>query len=251
MKHMFYYLLFMPLLSLGFSGSVHPPSASGSLKIIIDPVFGKQPLILSTQPYVSGSGDTVFIDVFRFYMSGLKLKNSNNGIVAENDSYHLVDAVATGSLTITFTDIPEGTYSTLNFLLGVDSLANVSGAMSGDLDPAKAMYWAWNTGYIMAKLEGHSSTCPALHHAFEFHIGGYLPPYQTARKISLALPSLKIEGGQERIIHVKADAGEWFISPSAVRLKETNNVTVPGKEACRIADNYSDMFSIQEGAGWE
>jgi hypothetical protein len=250
MKQMFYYLLFMPLLCLGFAGSIHPSPEPGSLKIIIDPVFGKYPLILSNRPYVSGSGDTVFIDLFRFYISGLKLKNANSD-VAENNSYHLVDAVVPGSLTITFKDIPEGTYSALNFLLGVDSLANVSGAMSGDLDPAKAMYWAWNTGYIMAKLEGHSPACPALHHAFEFHIGGYLPPYQTARKISLAIPSLKIEGGKERIIQIKADAAEWFISPSVVRLHEINSVTIPGKQACRIADNYSDMFSIQEGAGWE
>jgi hypothetical protein len=34
----------------------------------------------------------------------------------------------------------------IKFLLGVDSLKNVSGIQTGALDPAKGMFWTWNTG---------------------------------------------------------------------------------------------------------
>ena len=40
-----------------------------------------------------------------------------------------------------------------NSCLGVDSLRNVTGVQTGALDPAMDMYWTWNTGYVMAKLE--------------------------------------------------------------------------------------------------
>ena len=52
--------------------------------------------------------------------------------------------------------LPEGDYTELQFLLGVDSLHNVSGAQTDDLDPAKDMFWTWNSGYVMAKMEGNS-----------------------------------------------------------------------------------------------
>jgi hypothetical protein len=34
-------------------------------------------------------------------------------------------------------------YDQIQFQLGIDSLTNVSGAMGGDLDPTKGMYWTW------------------------------------------------------------------------------------------------------------
>jgi len=41
----------------------------------------------------------------------------------------------------------------------VDSLANVSGAMSNDLDATKGMYWSWQSGFINLKIEGKSASC--------------------------------------------------------------------------------------------
>ena len=56
--------------------------------------------------------------------------------------------------------MPAGNYNSLSFLLGVDSMHNVSGAQTGALDPANDMFWTWNSGYVMAKMEGAS---PRLH----------------------------------------------------------------------------------------
>jgi hypothetical protein len=44
----------------------------------------------------------------------------------------------------------------IRFLLGVDSARNVSGIQTGALDPARGMFWTWNSGYVMAKIEGSS-----------------------------------------------------------------------------------------------
>lgn len=47
------------------------------------------------------------------------------------------------------------------------------------------MYWTWQSGYINAKLEGKSNLVNTPTHAFAFHLGGYLNPFQTLQTISI------------------------------------------------------------------
>ena len=80
---------------------------------------------------------------------------------------------------------PDLTYDQLAFDIGIDSITNVSGAMGGDLDPTKGMYWTWQSGYINFKLEGTSPDCPARKNEFQFHLGGYAYPNASVQKIAL------------------------------------------------------------------
>jgi hypothetical protein len=140
-------------------------------------------------------------------------------------------------------DVPEGVYDQLSFTLGVDSIANTSGANGGDLDPIKGMYWAWNSGYIMAKLEGRSKACKTLHHAYEYHIGGYMPPYNTARQVTLKLRQpITAKKGTTNTVQLSADVSKWF---SGIDLRSVNSIVIPGKEAMQMADRYTTMFSVQ------
>jgi hypothetical protein len=77
--------------------------------------------------------------------------------------------------------------SRLSFLLGTDSLTNVSGVFEGPLDPINGMYWAWNSGYINFKLEGTDQLISSSDKRFEYHIGGYLPHQKTTHAIELDL----------------------------------------------------------------
>jgi hypothetical protein len=214
----------------------------GSLRIVVESVFDQSPLQLEDKAYVNAHGDSLYIDEFKFYLSNLRFHNHDR-IWGEQESYHLVDASEKGTQTFVIKNIPVGAYYNLTLMIGVDSMANVSGANGGDLDPVKGMYWAWNTGYIMTKLQGRSKACKTLHHAFEFHIGGYLPPYNAARAVQLYTPGLKIEAGKESVLHLKANAAEWFKNPETVDLAKMNEVNMPCKDAMRVADNYADMLS--------
>ena len=100
----------------------------------------------------------------------------------------------------------------ISFCIGIDSLASVSGALSGDLDPSNGMYWAWQSGYINMKIEGTSSSCKTRKNSFNFHIGGYLKPYNAIKKIEI--PINKIQNqiiddlerlGTKIIEHLKID----------------------------------------------
>lgn len=216
--------------------------AKGVLVIKIQPVFRGKPLILGDKTYVSENGDSITIEEFKSYISALNLIGPKSSFPIKN-SAHLINAEDSATLMYTINNIPSGVYNLLTFNIGLDSVTNVSGALGGDLDPTLGMYWAWNTGYINAKLTGHSNVCQTLHHTFEFHIGGYMQPYVTVRKTSLQLPDIEIKGETQATLTLIVDVATWF---NDIHLSSINNVVAPSKEAMQIADNYMKMFQISQ-----
>ncbi|MCD6067096.1 MAG: hypothetical protein K0S33_1922 [Bacteroidetes bacterium] len=209
------------------------------ISIHVKPVFGKQDLLLDKKTYITANHDTISVSKLRFYISGIKILFRDNSVYTENNSYHLIDAEEEQSLRIKLTQVPQKEIAGLHFNIGVDSLASVSGALDGDLDPVKGMYWAWNSGYINAKLEGKDLTKGIEENEFEFHIGGYLPPYQSIRQVHLTTTKEEITPAE---IIVIADVEAWF---SYISLKKTNRIVIPGAEAVKMADDYTKMFRLE------
>lgn len=218
---------------------------SGQLVISIYPTFNEKPLVLTEQNYISENGDTLSIDLFKFYFSGLHLTDSDNKTFNEKESYHLINAEDSLTCSFSISNIPSGTYNSLEYAIGVDSLKNVSGALSGDLDPIKGMFWTWNTGYISAKLEGKSRKCKTHNNAFDLHVGGYLNPYNTYRKNKLDLNTLRIVSGKTTYLYLTADVAEWFKNPESIEPSTINHVVMPDRNAIKIADNYKDMIKLK------
>lgn len=215
-----------------------PANDTCNVQIIIRPVYKGAPLKTGNQYYVNALGDTFYIDEFRFYISNVRFSGSHEYPATNSHLFDLADT-ATYSYSVA---VPHGVYQYMHVVIGVDSIANTSGANEGDLDPMKGMYWAWNSGYIMAKLEGHSKACLTLHHAFEFHIGGYMTPYNTQRTVSLNLREpLDARRPQQALIILYADVAKWL---NDIDLSKTNSVLIPGKEAMMMADKYIHMVSV-------
>ncbi len=220
--------------------SAHPPDRLGTLEIVIEPRFSGRALVLGNQLYRSSTGDSLYMDACRFYLCSVQLKGKN-GVFAEKESYHLVDAEEPASQIIVLKNVPAGRYQSLCFQVGTDSLTNIAGAMGGDLDPTRGMYWAWNTGYINVKMEGRSNSCPTRQHAFEFHIGGYMPPHQTVRNIELPLKNAVVRNNRTTIVRINADLSQFF---SRVSLTQTHSVMIPSRTAVQLADYFKAVFSV-------
>ena len=208
-----------------------------AFEITVLPVFDGRPLVPDSSRYVSEKGDTLVIEAFRFYVGNFCFYKKGRRHRLDH-SYYLIDASKPQSQNISLAGL-SASFDSLAVTIGVDSTASVSGALSGVLDPAAGMYWAWNTGYINAKLEGRSRQCPALHNAFEFHIGGYRAPYKACRVVMLKPGNT---AGKSSII-IEADAARMLKN---IKLSEKNSVVIPGKDACMIADNYAGMLSIKQ-----
>src|SRR5262249_39442029 len=92
--------------------------------------------------YSNTSKDGFTVTKFNYYISNIKLYRDNGTVYVEPESYHIIKHV--DSLTsFSINRLPEGTYNRVEFLIGVDSLRNVSGAQKGALDPKHEMFWTW------------------------------------------------------------------------------------------------------------
>lgn len=232
-------LLFVLLLAALPVQQAQVQPAREQVKVVavsLEPVFNKQPLVLNEQEYETQKGEKVKFSTFRLYLSGLCLLQQGKVVWAEKDSYHLVDAEQPLTQQLQLRVPAELKFDALRLHLGIDSLTNVSGALGGDLDPTKGMYWAWNSGYINLKLEGSSPVCSTRHHAFQYHIGGYLPPYQTLQTVTLPLPA-----NSARIALQMELAGLL----QAVDLAAQPNLMIPGKEAKALAALLPALLTVR------
>ncbi|UTW61150.1 hypothetical protein KFE98_14155 [bacterium SCSIO 12741] len=169
---------------------------------------------------------------FRCYVSGLEFLKNGKVVWKEETRYFLLDAWKPNTLSRKVSLPPQVFYDQVRFQIGVDSLTNVSGAYGGDLDPTLGMYWTWNSGYINFKLEGKSELCTTRKNRFQYHIGGYLPPYSTAQSVTI-----KSAPGENLEIGIYLDE---FLSQ--LNLTEEPELMIPGQRASELATISSQIF---------
>jgi len=210
-----------------------------------------QPLVFNTATYTNDLGENYNIRTFRYYISNISLSNSANGNSATAEGeYFLIDAGKEESTHIT-TQFPAGTYNKLRFLVGVDSTRNVSGAQTGALDVANGMFWSWNSGYVMAKLEGSSPVAPPPTNEFTYHIGGFRVVESTLRWIEFTLPpgsEITVGPSSSAELVVNADVNHWFTGVHDLPISAVGFVHSPGDLAMKYADNYAQMFTLIHSA---
>lgn len=204
---------------------------SDSLTLSINLKWKNQPLEINTK-YISKNNDTLQISQLKFYLSDIQILFEDEFLFKEI-KHHLINMEELHSMNIPITK-KHKKIKTISFSVGVDSLASVSGALSGDLDPSNGMYWAWQSGYINMKIEGISSSCKTRKNAFHFHIGGYSEPNYALRKVTLYPTSENLE--------LEMDLAKLFDN---LLLSETNSIMIPGKEAMEIADLSAQIFSCK------
>lgn len=217
--------------------------ATAALEITITHKVDGAPLQLNTT-YINQLNEDFNINKFKYYISNVQLL-TDNGAVAVPETYFLVDEETASSKSLK-TLIPTGTYTGISFLMGVDSLRNVSGAQTGALDPTLGMFWTWNTGYIMAKMEGFSSFSTLPNNKIEYHIGGFKQPYNILRPVTINFTNGEATLAENNILKVDLDADvqKWFSSVHSISIATNAGTMTPGNGAMQVADNYSTMFTL-------
>ena len=175
------------------------------------------------------------------------MQTINKKINAEQNSYHLINEEDAGSKSFGLSVIPDK-YETIYFLIGVDSLKNVSGAQTDALDPLHGMFWTWNTGYIMFKLEGTSPQSTMVNNKMEYHIGGFTGVNNVLRTVKLNFTESPIILTKQKIaeIIIQVDIDKIFNATNKLTIAQTPVCTIPGAMAASIADSYATAFKISK-----
>lgn len=181
--------------------------------------------------YELPGGDSIAFDGVRFYISDIALYLGDKRVYTEKDSYHLVDV--SDEVTTHFRVSAAQHFDKIVFHLGIDSATSTSGALGGDLDPGKGMFWTWQSGYINCKIEGRSNRCPTRHHDFSLHLGGYSGADLAIQEIALPVSPGDI------VINLPLDK---FLE--AIDLRQQHTVMSPGPGAVALSKTLAALFEV-------
>lgn len=224
-----------------------PTVDTGTVYMEYFTTVGGSTLYLGNENYINAHGDTFTVSKFNYYISNVVLNGADGTpSYTEPESYHLIEHTANpADMAFKLPKVPGGKYSSVTFTIGVDSLRNVSGAQTGALDPALGNFWSWNTGYIMLKFEGNSSSAPTTGGQLVFHAGGFSGANNVLRTITLPMPeAVTVDKVSTPHIHFTADVLKLFKSPNVIDFATLNTIHMPGANAKKLADNYANMFTI-------
>lgn len=228
----------------GHNHSHSEPAPTNNINFNVTNVVGNNLLALNTQTYVNENLDTFSVNMFKYYISNIRLFREDSYVFNEPESYRLLNQNDTTSCKFTIKNVPLGNYVGMEFTIGVDSLRNCDGAQTGALDPINDMFWDWSQGYIFAKMEGFVYN-KVVFSSFFHHVGGFTGQFNAIVKSTPSFNSNKIQVTNTNVskVYLKADVLEWFKNPSTIDLSAYLGVG-GGKKSSELAANYSDMFSV-------
>lgn len=221
-----------------------PTPVPAEVKIKFNYVFGPNviPWNVGDSSFHPKTKDTLLFDLLKFYVSNLKLQKEDGTWWSEPESYHLLCGSCPDESTITLTGMPDGKYIGVEFLMGVDSARNVSGAQTGALSVTNGMFWSWNTGYIMLKIEGHSPN--AASGAFKFHLGGFqgTDNVLTTKTTDLSATPIEVAADKSYTLNFMSNLARFWHSSPSVAVRES--IHDPGPEATVMAKDFYDNIAF-------
>jgi hypothetical protein len=222
------------------------PASTGTLKINFENTVDTANLVFDTD-YKNAKGETYRINKFMYYISNIVLTKTDNSTYVEPNSYYLVDASKPLSALISMANVPQASYKSISFMLGVDSMRNVNGAGTGALDQSNGMYWTWATGYIMLKLEGSSPASGAANKALTLHMGGFGGVNKAQRNFSFAFGSTtaNVTSKISPLVHLTVDANKMFVGNDTLSFTTNYFQMSANANVKKYADNYDKMIEFE------
>ena len=225
----------------------------GILTLEFDNIVGGSNLQLNTGTYTNAAGEAFHVTKMKYYVSNFSLRASNGSVytLPQDSSYFLLEEGITDKVQL---NVPEGEYSSLSFMVGVDSLRNTMdlNRRTGVLDPGAAaneMYWGWNSGYIFLKLEGTSPAVTTADHIFMYHSGGFggysTPTPNNLKTVTLDLTARgtpKVLKNKPANVHLMVDALKILNGSTNLSFATIPMIHSP-LAGMALANNYVNMFS--------
>lgn len=218
--------------------------------------FGEQGFELDT-PYELASGRTVSFSEVRYWLTNVKLTGA--APFAVPDAYYLYEVVGAQALangtqkattlpanrreSTAIGGIPNGTYTGIEFSVGVDAEHNDNLALpGGELNVLKNMTsfsWMWFTSYIFTKVTGSVVVGAAEPALFGWETGTNAN-YRTVTK-AFTRP-IQVAAGARAKVSLKVDVAKLLGSLDPAALATVNASTPAERDA--LADDWAGAFTL-------
>lgn len=221
---------------------------TGNVSVVFDHTFsGNAFQVDTTTVYTLENGQELVFSRLQYYISNVALQREDGTWWEEEESYHIINA-RNDQPTIELKKLPEGHYTGMRYLIGVDSLRNFSGAQDGALSPSNEMFWSWNTGYIFFMVEGTCLQRPEENPFFLYHVGGFKDPFiGSHEKVHTFNENLTLRDGATSQVILEVSVDKIFQGPALTidvldffRSHATNETSV------MMSQNFASSFEARE-----
>ncbi|HWA34261.1 MAG TPA: MbnP family protein [Cyclobacteriaceae bacterium] len=254
-----YILICIVFLSISSCTKDDKVSETAPITLHFDNVVSSANLQMNTNntPYMNSKGEAYKVTWLTYYVSAIKLKREDGTIFTDpvksdgSAGYYLVDENDAASQDVTLQNVPAGDYTEVTFTIGVDASQVNQGAQTGALDPAKGLFWSWNSGYIFLALEGVSPVSTEKDNVFQFHVGGYKTDAASMQVNNIRTVTLSFNGDKAPVraqhepeVHLLFDVNK-FLNGSGEQVTFTANTSRHMPMACqKLADNINGAFVV-------
>lgn len=176
--------LFFALVMTAFALSSCRHDTNGYLRLQLNPMFGSNPMRLKTT-YQSPDGRYYYFSRYQMFLSHIKLIRTDGSSVEVSPLvYFGLNDSSSVTPIVTITN-PTGTFTAVQFSIGVDSIQENATESSDPNNPQFAdndMYWGTFLQYVFVKMEGAADTVTPPIQSISYHIG--TQPYYTTVTIN-------------------------------------------------------------------
>ncbi len=208
---------------------------------VLDHNVGGDDLVFDNIQYQNTIGNNYSVATLKYFISNITFHNTN-GNSFMIDEEHYVDGTDPNTLNYSPTvKIPEGEYSSISFIFGLDTLKNTNGRYHNP--PESNMEWpqAMGQGYHYMKLEGKIDSAGTIKN-FQAHTGQSMGnPYFI--EVCLHNSEFTASGGNFEI-SIKMDINKWWENPNELDLNFMTMMMGNQTLQQQLHDNGVDVFSV-------
>ncbi len=217
---------------------------SNTLKIEFKQYYKNQLISIqndNTLNYINSSSNEYNVKSLKYYISKLMIER-DNGTLYDVDMYKLINAAESDTYnTFTLTDIPEGRYTQLHFIFGIDSARNVLQGLPNNSE-TNSMEWPVNlgAGYHFMMMEGVFKRSDNSLSGYAIHLGRTPNQYKAEFGIDLTVSNTSAQ-----VIEVQMNVDQWFDGFNKIDLNNGYSYIMEDSlKQLQFKQNATSVFSI-------
>lgn len=243
MKHLRLIIGFVAAGMLFYLGACEKDN-TGSVTFRFDHRVGNAPLELAVIKYPAQAGHVYSVERLKYYISRLAL-HRDDGLTVQADAPHYREEGVDETATLLLPAVPDGKYTLLTFLIGLDSTVNKPFGLPQTVQNIN-MEWPipGEEGYHYMKFEGkYDSMGSGVVKAFNLHTGAtHKHPYYV--EVSLPLSDFSVQGNNW-MVALEMDLNEWLQNPHTYDFEQFG-AAIMGNEAAQqmLRENGATVFRV-------
>jgi|ETNmetMinimDraft_26_1059896.scaffolds.fasta_scaffold09773_1 hypothetical protein len=212
-----------------------------NLSFTFSHTIGSSSVEYDTIKYTDAAGNDYSVETLKYFVSDITLHKSSGGTILIDDE-HYVDARDNATLIFSPSkEIPNGTYSYITFIFGLDTNKNTTGVYPNT--PESNMEWPvpMGGGYHYMKLEGRHDSSGTTKN-YQAHMG---PTMGNDYHVSVTLPSSSFTAnGNNLNANVTMDINKWFETPNTLDLNNVSGIMGDMSMQMKLQQNGADVFTV-------